>query len=247
MIDCLLYKNSILPDLLSIARARLANLFEICAIFTLLLIPKLALAQQVDQPIAKVNAASVIKGVASLNSLQQTENYFDQVITHIDTTLLAKHQEFKKDNNQLAQFVDTNILSVWNVELTLKQLIGSKHWKTFNQSEIQALIDRFNQTLHRYVREGMAFYDGQRVKLVTVKLNDKNTRGLVTIRLEPIYLPAFNVSFKIAHKNNDWQLYDVLVEGISYVKLKKNEYRQIISQNGVEGLLAYLDQKNSIE
>ena len=92
----------------------------------------------------------------------------------------------------------------------------------------------------------MSYYNGQRVKLVSVKLNEKNTRGLVTIKLEPIYLPAFNVSFKIAYKNKDWQLYDVIVKGISYVKLKKSEYRQIISQQGLDDLLAHLDGKNGL-
>jgi len=236
----------IYPKLQKSTKAFLAYLLKIGMAFALLSTSDLIASQNTQQPVQslKTSAVSVKTGVASLGSLQQTENYFNQVITHIDTTLLEKHQEFKKDNNQLAQFVDTNILSVWDVELTLKQMIGGKHWKSFSQGEIQSLKDRFNQTLHRYVREGMGYYDSQRVKLVSVKLNKKNTRGLVTIRLEPIYMPAFNISFKIANKNQDWQLYDVLVKGISYVKMKKSEYRQIISQKGVDGLLAYLDQKN---
>lgn len=200
-------------------------------------------AEQTSQ-ITKVQATSIVDGVATLSPVRQTKHYFDQIITHIDSTLLEKHKVFKTDNSQLVQFVDYNILSVWNVELTLKQLIGSKHWKTLEPTEINSLKDRFNLTLHRYVREGMGFYDGQRVKLVSVKLNSKNTRGLVTVRLEPVYLPSFNVSFKIANKDNQWLLYDVMVEGISYVKMKKSEFRQIISQQGVDGLLAYLDLKN---
>ncbi len=242
MLDYL--RNSVI-NLPNIIKTRSFNLFAVGVIITLLLTCGRVVAQQGDQPNAKMASTDLIKGVAALNSLQQTENYFSQVITHIDTILLEKHRVFKSDNKQLVQFVDADILSEWDVELTLKQLIGGKHWKKLSQSDIQSLKDRFNQTLHRYIREGMAFYDGQRVKFVSVKLNTKNTRGLVTIRLEPIYLPAFNISFKIAHRNQDWLLYDVMVEGISYVKLKKNEYRQLITQQGIDGLLAYLDQKNA--
>lgn len=224
--------------------ARVRQFLVVCLFLTLSLNSHLKAESQAEEPIAKAKIANLKLGVATLGSLQRAENHFDQVISHIDTTLLEKHEKFKSDNNQLIQFVDLNILSVWDVELTLKQMIGGKRWKSFTPTEIQALKYRFNQTLHRYVREGMAFYDGQRVKLVSVKLNAKETRGLVTIRLEPIYLPAFKVSFKIVHRENNWQMYDVLVEGISYVKMKKAEYRQIVNQKGVDGLLAHLDEKN---
>jgi len=224
--------------------ARIRRFFVLCLLLGLSLNAPLYAESQAKEPIVKTKNTNLNVGVATLGSLKLAENHFNQIISHIDNTLLEKHQHFKSDNSQLIQFVDLNILSVWDVELTLKQLIGGKRWKSFTAAEIQLLEERFSQTLHRYVREGMAFYDGQRVKLANVKLNAKETGGLVTIRLEPIYLPAFNVSFKIAHRDDNWQLYDVIVEGISYVKMKKTEYRQIVSQKGVDGLLAHLDEKN---
>jgi len=174
------------------------------------------------------------------------EEHFKQIIVNIDSTLFTEQVLLKSDKSHLENFVDSKILPHWNIDLTLKQLIGSKNWQAFTNEQINALEMGFNKTMHRYVREGMDYYDGQRIKLLNVRLNKKNTRGIVTIQLEPIYLPAFNIIFKIAHKNSQWRLYDVLVEGISYVKMKKNEYRRLISEQGVEGLLAYLEKKNRI-
>jgi len=202
-----------------------------------------------DQDLTGVRLTASLSSATVTNShktVSGVENHFKNIISKIDSTLFSEQKKLKKDQQHLHQFVNANILPYWNIELTLKQLLGRKNWKQFSQNDINSLEIGFNNTLHRYVQEGIGFYDGQRVKFLSAKLNDKNTRGIITIRLEPIYLPAFNIIFKIAQNNNKWLLYDILVEGISYVKMKKNEYRQIVNTKGVEGLLSYLDEKNTV-
>ncbi len=199
----------------------------------------------------------------------QLETHFSQVVQAIDQDLIARQQALKADSLLLETFVKQQILPQWDSRRTLKQLVGNQVWKNLTDEEIAALELRFEQTINRYVREGMNFYSGQRIKLQRVQFNKKQTRGLLTIRLEPIYLPAFNIQFKIAPKSlsdasmpmtipdsqkskpdnqnhgSRWLLYDILVEGISYVKLKKNEYRRIIKDKGIQGLLQMLDEKNN--
>jgi ABC-type transporter MlaC component len=177
--------------------------------------------------------------------LTPIETEYTSLIELIDKTLLEQQVQLKSNQKLLNQFVEQHILPHWNVELTLKQLIGSRHWKALSQKEIVAVKQAFVDTLNRYIAEGMKFYDGQRIKFVSAKTNTKNTRGFLTLKLEPIYLPSFNVSFKIANKTGQWMLYDVMVEGISYVKMKKGEYRQLITKHGLDGLLAHLDKKNT--
>ncbi len=177
---------------------------------------------------------------------QKTHHYFEPLIEKIDLTLFNKQLELKNNSVKLAQFVNEQVLSLWSSEKTLKILIGSKSWKNLSKSNITALKNSFNETIHRYVREGMNYYDGQRLKLINVQLNIEKKRGLLTVELKPIYLPAFNISFKLAESNNQWLIYDVLVQGISYVKSKKVEYRRVIKKEGINGLITLLNIKNSV-
>lgn len=181
--------------------------------------------------------------------------HFEQVIQQIDQRLLQQQAQFKVDPVKLESFVNHQILPQWDSQRTLMYLIGKKLWQQLTPEDIAALELRFQQTIQRYVREGMGIYDGQRVKTLRVQLNAKGSRGLLTLRLEPIYLPAFNIQFKIAPlvgtkvpqgegQAARWKLYDILIEGISYIKLKKNEYRQIIQNQGFNALLKMLDDKN---
>ena len=198
----------------------------------------MASADRVKQPVAPISAQSAeqIK--------QIVENHFEQVLSNIDSTLLAEQQQLKDDEQHLHSFVESKILPFWDVDLTLRLLVGSKQWKALKPDEVSALRKAFSDTLYRYVREGVKLYDGQRAKFVSAKLKKSADKGRITIRLEPIYLPSFDIHFKIAKMEADWKLYDIYVEGISYVKMKKNQYRQLIHSKGVAGLLSYLQSKN---
>ncbi len=177
---------------------------------------------------------------------KQVEDRFKTLLSTIDSTLLAEHKILKSEQSQLIAFVDEKILPYWDIELTLRLLVGSKTWKSLKPDEIQKLKSAFITTMHRYVQEGINLYDGQRASFVEAELSSKGkaNKGQITILLEPVYLPSFKIHFKVAKREQAWLLYDVFVEGISYVKLKKNEYRQMIHQKGVEGLLAHLESKN---
>jgi len=123
-------------------------------------------------------------------------------------------------------------------------MVGSKQWKSFSKEQIARLEDSFKETFHRYTREGLKFYDGQRIKVLSVQLNSKQTRGYLTAELSPIYLPTFNITFKIAKEGDTWKLYDIMIQGISYIKMKKNEYRRILHEQDFDALICHLDKKN---
>jgi len=189
--------------------------------------------------------------------------HFEQAVALIDHNLLTSQGALKADPKRLEMFVNQYILPLWDSQRTLKYLVGQKLWQSLSPQEVSALELRFQQTIQRYVREGMGLYDGQRVKTLRLQLNKAANRGLLTLRLEPIYLPSFNIQFKIAPASQPtdseisqkldsqklakpWLLYDILVEGISYIKLKKGQYRRIMENQGFNALLKQLDDKNEI-
>lgn len=169
---------------------------------------------------------------------------FSHVITNINQTLTLKQQAFSSTPELLAQFIDTSLLPVWSSEKTLKGLLGKKIWQNLSNNEKKHLVEAFNNTLQRYVQEGFSYYDGQQIDLVDVKLNSRQTKGLITVRLTPKILPSFDIHFKINLIADKWYLYDVLVKGISYISLKKDSYRQMVNSKGVAGFLNVVNSKN---
>jgi len=172
------------------------------------------------------------------------EHYFDSKLVHLNELLIKNNQSLKNDSESLKSFVNTEILPLWSSETTLKALLGTKKWnKIPNPKQIQ-LIEAFNQTLHRYVKEGMKFYSNQKFSFVSIKLSKTGKRGYLTILIDPEILPSINITFKMTKIEENWKLYDVFVAGISYVKMKKLEIGRIYSENGADAVLEHLKSKN---
>jgi len=176
--------------------------------------------------------------------LKTVTTYFEQKISDLDVTLLNNQAALTSDPVKQREFVDQKLLPLWSSIRTLKLILGAKQWKSLSKDQIVRLETSFAETFQRYTSEALKFYDGQRIKVLSIRLNGEQSKGYLTTELSPIYLPRFNITFKIVNQEDDWKLYDIMVEGISYIKMKKNEYRRILVEQGFDALICHLDKKN---
>ena len=179
------------------------------------------------------------------DSMRSTvESHYVERVNYINQTLTSNQDEFEATPQKLADFVDNSLLPLWNSQKTLRGLFGKKNWLALTNKDHVDLEKGFNDTIQRYVQEGFALYDGQQIEFVGIKLNKKQTRGLLTIKVIPNVLPEFDVNFKVAYENDQWQLYDILVQGVSYVTLKRDSFRNQYKNQGISEVLKAINEKN---
>ena len=176
------------------------------------------------------------------------ESRFKRSIFKINQSLKVKQQLFERSPLELAKFVDAELLPLWASHKTLSALVGVKSWRQMSISSQQALQTSFNNTLQRSVQEGFDHDDGQTIEFGGVRLNNRKNRGYLTIKVVPNLLPSFNIDLRIGlfeddQNEADWYLYDAMVQGVSYVTLKKGDYRHRL-QEGVDSLITSIDLKN---
>ncbi len=170
-------------------------------------------------------------------------DFREQVIT-INRILQQKQSEFSQSPVRLVAFVDEHLLSLWGAPKTLRGLLGKSIWKKLTEDNKDKLVQAFNNTLQRYVQEGFNEYDGQKIEFVRVRLNKKRTRGLLTLKVIPNLLPDFNIDLKIARHTHRWLLYDVMVQGVSYISMKKDSFRKLHAHTGIDGVINKYHRKN---
>ncbi|MGB1191799.1 MAG: ABC transporter substrate-binding protein, partial [Pseudomonadales bacterium] len=69
--------------------------------------------------------------------------------------------------------------------------------------------------------------------------------GWVQLLVQSPMFPNVNLDLLIKRNSSgDWKAVDVRFQGITYVMIKKREYRQIIEQQGIAALIEQLVQAN---
>ncbi|ACV26332.1 MlaC/ttg2D family ABC transporter substrate-binding protein [Kangiella koreensis] len=180
---------------------------------------------------------------ASLNQ-QNLKQFFQYKLDTINRFMQDNHQKALQDPSILMKFVDSDLLTVWSAKNTIRAMLGAQRWSQLTVEQESQLIKAYEQTMRRYLYEVMNQYQGQIAEVESIRLNDKQNKGWLTVVLETQSLPDISIDLKIYKEDTDWTIYDFSFQGISFVKMKQNYFQTTFDAKGFEGVLADLDSKN---
>lgn len=171
---------------------------------------------------------------------------YEPIISSISKQLLANHKIFKKDSGAYQVFLDQYVRPYWDARSTSSALIGGKNFTVLDEKHQLKLVDSVDKTLVRYAFEGIDFYSAQQFTLVDVAISDSGKMGWVQVVMKSNILPDLNLDILVKrNKGGAWKAVDVRLKGITYVAVKKHQFKKILEQQGVGVLIASLDEKNN--
>ena len=176
---------------------------------------------------------------------QRVESRFAPLFVKITEQLSTRQAYFLTDPVAYSLFIDRNVKSLWDTESTTSALIGKASFKALGPEDRQVLVAAVDDTLLRYAFEGLENYGGQVFEVVDVAVNKGGTMGWVQVLMESPIIPDLHLDLLIKRTSEgDWSAVDVRFKGITYVSIKKHEFREIIEEQGVSALIDSLNSKN---
>jgi len=158
--------------------------------------------------------------------------------------LSNRKKEFDDNPKSLVYFARNVALSHWDLRKTSRLMLG-KYWKVADHAQKNRFTEEFLRTLLRYVVKAYGFYDDSLVEIVSYDWQPKNKGGWVRSLIRIPGGLKVAVDYRMNQdKQKQWKMIDVRVEGISLVNSKRSEYRDQISQDGIESLLKAMHNKN---
>ncbi len=123
---------------------------------------------------------------------------------------------------------------------TMAQGILAVNWKKASEKERDRFIELFSELLEVTYRERIDAYNNERVEYVEEQV--RNNRAVVDTKVitTDVEIP---VQYKLLNREGTWMAYDVVIEGVSLVRNYRDSYKDIVSREGMDGLLAKMEQK----
>ncbi len=147
------------------------------------------------------------------------------------------------DKNKLYQLVDAKVLPHFDFN-RMTQLAMGRNWKAASDEQKQSLIKEFRQLLVRTYSSSLSQYKNQTIDYKPAKVAAGDTEVTVkTLVNQPGGQPV-PIDYTMQKSADGWKVYDVTVEGVSLVTNYRGEFNEQIRNNGVEGLLKTLVDKN---
>jgi phospholipid transport system substrate-binding protein len=148
------------------------------------------------------------------------------------------------DRQKAVKLAEEKILPHVDFEEATRLAVG-RGWKEASPEQRKKLIAEFRNMLVRTYSNAIGGYEGQTMKVLPSRVKPGDTEA--TVRNQFIRPGGKPVLIDYAMRKTDagWKIYDIVVEGVSLVLTYRSEFDAVVKQEGVDGLIKRLGQKNT--
>jgi phospholipid transport system substrate-binding protein len=153
----------------------------------------------------------------------------------------ANRAAYRRDINGLYKVIDSVFLPHVDVDFAAQQVLG-KHWRTATTEQRKRFVTTFYRSLLTTYGDALLDFTGDRMKVLPFQGDAAAPRASVRTEIKRSNGATVAVSYSLRkNETGAWKVWDVVIEGISYVKSFREDFGLEIDQKGLEALLKRLE------
>ena len=204
-------------------------------VITAMLVSMLALsAHAADTPAAAPNASA-------LTPQQLVENSAKKMLQELD----ANRAMYRADPAKLDALVGNVLLPNFDTEYSARLVLGQS-WRTATPEQRKRFVDAFYHSLLRNYGAALIDFTGDRFVVLPYKGEASDTTATVRTEVKKSGGDKVPVNFSLRKTPEGWKAWDVVIEGISYVKSFRTDFASEIQQKGLDDVISRLEKEGHV-
>lgn len=188
----------------------------------------------------------LLLSVGTVNAQAPDQSTPDGLIKAVVSDVMASVKsdpEIQKGNiSRIVDLVDKKIVPYTDMRRTTEMAMGP-NWKKASPEQQAQLVAEFKSLLIRTYSGALSQLRDQTVQFKPLRAapDDKEVvvKTVVLGRGDPVPL-----DYRLEKTANGWKVYDMNIMGVWLVEAYRNQFTNQISQNGIDGLVKFLQERN---
>lgn len=158
----------------------------------------------------------------------------------LDEKLTGNKEALAADREQLYALIDSILLPRFDRKYAAQLVLG-KHWRQADAAQRDRFVAAFYRSLLQRYADGVLEFDQSRIELLPFNgdLAEKRTRVKTLVTLDDgTKVP---VDYALVNRDGNWLLFDVRIEGISYVQNFRAELNSEIQAKSLDAVIERLE------
>lgn len=155
------------------------------------------------------------------------------------SALDGKREQVSEDAGIAQQIVREELLPYIDVEYISRLVLGT-HWRSASEEQRARFKEAFQAFLLNSYAQGLAEFTEDRLKVLPIRGEPDARRTIVQTEVTRENGQSVPVAYTLRWTGEDWRLYDVIIEGISYVRNYRTDFNAEIEQKGLDALIERL-------
>ena len=173
---------------------------------------------------------------------QGPEELMDGVSKQMFAALDANRSAIKKDPEKAFPLVDTILLPHFDTEYAA-QLVLAQSWRTATPEQQKRFVAALYRALLKTYGGAIADFTADRLKLLPFRGDPAATQATVRTLVTRSSGTVVPVDYRLRKTADGWKAFDVIIEGISYVKNYRTDLGAEVSAKGLEEVISRLERE----
>ena len=172
----------------------------------------------------------------------------DELVKKVTDDVLAAVKSDKQlaagDKQKALKLAEEKILPHVDFDEATRLAVG-RSWRQASPEQKKELVDAFRTMLVRTYSNAITAYQGQTMKVMPLRMKpDDDDVTVHNQYIRPGGKPV-QLDYQMHRTQSGWNIYDIVVEGVSLVLTYRSEFDAVVKEQGVDGLIKRLAEKNT--
>jgi len=167
---------------------------------------------------------------------QIVENSARRMLVELD----ANRSMYAKDSAKLDALVANVLLPNFDTEYAARLVLGAT-WRTATPEQRKRFVDAFYHSLLRNYGAALVDFTADRFVILPYKGDPADAMATVRTEVKRSSGAKVPVNFSLRKTDGVWKAWDVVIEGISYVKSFRTDFGSEIQQKGLDEVINRLE------
>jgi len=195
-----------------------------------------ACAADSTPPAATTNGKPAPTAVDTSGPSQLIESSANVILSGID----AHRAEYRKDPTGLYDLVEKTLLPNFDTPYAAQLVLG-QNWRNATAEQRKRFVDAFYKSLLYTYGDAMVDFTADRLKVLPTKVAPEDTKATVRTEIKRSNGTKVAVNYTMRKVNGAWKAWDVVIDGISYVKSYREDYGAQVQQQGLDAVIQQLE------
>ena len=152
----------------------------------------------------------------------------------------GRQDELSENRDALYDIIDGILLPRFDRRFAA-QLVLAKHWRTATEEQQTRFIEAFYQALLRKYADGILEFDPNMITVLPFRGDTDKKRSKVrsTVKLDDG--STVSVDYELVERKAGWLVFNVIIEGVSYVRNFRAELDSEIRASSLDAVIARLE------
>jgi phospholipid transport system substrate-binding protein len=173
---------------------------------------------------------------STMGPQELVQNSAQRMLQELD----ANRAMYQKDPAKLDALVGNVLLPTFDTEYAARLVLGQT-WRTATADQRKRFVDAFYHSLLRNYGAALIDFTADRFVILPYKGEADATQATVRTEVKRSTGDKVPVSFSLHKTDSGWKAWDVVIEGISYVKSFRTDFASEIQQKGLDEVIKRLE------